>query len=84
MKEFYFDSDEIHDIDYIVIDISDEELAMLSDKTDKQLDSVPKFDDADIMIYPNPNQGKFKIELNIETTEPLQITIYDTMGREVF
>ena len=84
MKEFHFDSDEIHDIEYVVIGISSDEIAMLSDKTGKQLESAPKFEDADIVLYPNPNQGKFKIEFKTEEKAPLDIRVYDTMGKEIF
>lgn len=84
MKEFHFDSDEIHDIEYVVIGISSDEIAMLSDKTGKQIESAPKFEDADIVLYPNPNQGKFKIEFKTEEKAPLDIRVYDTMGKEIF
>lgn len=84
MKEFHFDSDEIHDIDYVVIGISDKELAMLSDKTGTKLETASKLNNADINLYPNPSQGKFKIEFNTEVKKPLDVKIFDTAGKEVF
>lgn len=85
MKEFHFDSDEIHDIDYVVVvGLSDKELAMLSDKTGTNLETAPNLNNADIRLYPNPNQGKFKIEFNTDVKEPLDVRIFDTAGKEVF
>ena len=84
MKEFHFDSDEIHDVEYIEIGLTAEEITMLSNKTGAKLESAPKFDDADINLYPNPNQGKFKIDFKTSVKEPLDIRIYDTLGNVVF
>ena len=84
MKEFHFDSDEIRDVNFEIIGISSEEMAMLSDKTGKKLESTPKLDDADIALYPNPNHGKFKIEFNTWVKEPLDVKVYDASGKEVY
>ncbi|MEM6805796.1 MAG: T9SS type A sorting domain-containing protein [Bacteroidota bacterium] len=35
-------------------------------------------------IYPNPNQGYFSVELNMDRVQAVQIQIYDLQGQEVF
>ena len=35
-------------------------------------------------IYPNPNTGEFKIEINITRQENLELKILNSLGQEVF
>jgi|GEM_PF-1089515 len=37
-----------------------------------------------VEVYPNPNSGKFNIELNVEAIEDIQISLYSLDGRKVF
>jgi hypothetical protein len=35
-------------------------------------------------VYPNPNSGKFNIELNVEAIEDIQISLYSLDGRKIY
>lgn len=45
--------------------------------------SNPDFEFANLKIYPNPSKGNFNIELNSDSSENIQINIYDIRGREI-
>jgi len=40
--------------------------------------------DAEIMIYPNPNQGVFEVKVNLEESSELEIRLYDLSGKVIF
>lgn len=45
--------------------------------------SKADFEFTDLKMYPNPNNGKFNIEFNPESSENININIYDISGREI-
>ena len=46
-------------------------------------ESTTDFADEKLVVFPNPSQGKFTLELK-EAEEPFQIIIFDLQGRQVF
>lgn len=50
---------------------------------DNQL-SATEFDFANFKLYPNPNTGSFMIELKSESSNDIDIAIYDISGRQIF
>lgn len=84
VQELYFDSDEKREKDYIVVGVSSSEMEMLSDKTGHNLKEFPKLKNADVLLYPNPNNGEFKIEFNNEVKAPLEIKVFDAKGQEMY
>lgn len=45
--------------------------------------SKADFEFTDLKMYPNPNNGKFNIEFNPESSENININVYDISGREI-
>jgi subtilisin-like proprotein convertase family protein len=45
--------------------------------------SNPNLEFADLKLYPNPNKGNFNIELNSDSSENIQINVFDIRGREI-
>jgi hypothetical protein len=60
------------------IDVDDTELAYRINHVpiETKSDSISKF-----LIYPNPTKGKFTIEFDKFVSNPIELTIYDEIGR---
>lgn len=37
-----------------------------------------------VEVYPNPNNGDFNIEFNLDTEDNVEVIIYDIVGKEIF
>jgi hypothetical protein len=83
-KDFHFDSDKMEDMNFMIITVSDDELAMLSDKTGHDLKKADKLDNVDVELYPNPSQGKFNVKFQSENSAPVDVRIFNSEGKEVF
>jgi membrane-associated protease RseP (regulator of RpoE activity) len=83
-KDFHFDSDKMVDMNFMIITVSDDELAMLSDKTGHDLKKADKLDNVDVELYPNPSQGKFNVKFQSENSAPVDVRIFNSEGKEVF
>lgn len=46
--------------------------------------STENFGLKDFKLYPNPNTGNFNVEFNSETSNDINIAIYDISGRQIF
>jgi Secretion system C-terminal sorting domain/Pregnancy-associated plasma protein-A/Cleaved Adhesin Domain len=44
----------------------------------------PEFEFTDFSLFPNPNDGKFTIQLNSESNDYIKINIHDLRGRQVY
>jgi hypothetical protein len=49
----------------------------------KECLSIVEWEPKDLRIYPNPNEGRFFMEFNLENPEKLEITLTGEMGRVV-
>lgn len=47
------------------------------------LSSSQSFDNMDINIYPNPTEGKFNIEAEVEGVNELEVSVFDLKGSEI-
>lgn len=48
------------------------------------LSNSSDFDNIDVKVFPNPGEGRFKLEANIEGVEDLEIHVFNTAGEKVF
>lgn len=39
---------------------------------------------ANFVVYPNPNNGKFTINFDADTTNPVEVKVFDLRGREIY
>ena len=46
--------------------------------------SVNEFTENNFSIYPNPNNGSFNIKINSPTGEPMNVSVLDMRGRQVY
>ncbi|NJX14467.1 reprolysin-like metallopeptidase [Tamlana crocina] len=46
--------------------------------------SIQEFGFANFNVFPNPNQGEFKIKLNSASTSKINVEVYDVSGRMIY
>ena len=46
--------------------------------------SIENFEFKDFSLFPNPNNGSFKISFTPETSEEIEIIVYDISGRSIY
>ena len=46
--------------------------------------SIENFEFKDFSLFPNPNNGSFKISFTPETSEEIEIVVYDISGRNIY
>ena len=46
--------------------------------------SVNEYTEASFSIYPNPNNGTFNIKINSPSGEPMNVSVFDMRGRQVY
>lgn len=79
-NDFDFGDDVI--VKILVEKLSTEEEQMVHDALG--IKNSSKFDDINISVYPNPGEGNFKVEANLEGIESLEMHVFDSKGNEVY
>ena len=46
--------------------------------------SADDFSDANFIVFPNPNTGKFTVQLKSGSNQDIQVKVYDIGGRQIF
>jgi len=46
--------------------------------------SVDKFSFSDVAVFPNPNTGEFSVKLNSNSSDAINIDVFDIRGRRIF
>ena len=87
MNIFFNSDDDLDFGDNVMIKILVEKLSTEEEEMVHKALGVSKsseFDEIDIKVFPNPGEGNFKVEANLEDVESLEMYVFDASGSEIY